>query len=228
MPRIARAVAVGVPHLITQRGNHRQDIFFSSEDRQVYLQWLAEYAAKYAVDIWAYCLMSNHIHLVATPNMPLGLAQTMRAVQSRFTQRQNRQFHWTGHLWQGRYFSAPLDESYCWHAIRYVERNPLRAKLVERAEDYPWSSAAAHCGLVTVPVLSPITIDHMLTTAGWSDWLAGDDGDEMLTLRAATASGNACGGSDFVERLSTIIGRPLQVKPRGRPKNRVPEAIGIE
>ena len=139
MPRIARAVAVGVPHHITQRGNHRQDIFFSSEDRQVYLQWL-----------------------------------------------------------------------------------------VERAEDYPWSSAAAHCGLVTVPVLSPITINHMLTTAGWSDWLAGDDGDEMLSLRAATASGNACGGSEFVKRLSTIIGRPLQAKPRGRPKNRVPEAIGIE
>ena len=162
MPRIARAVAVGVPYHITQRGNHRQDIFFSSEDRQVYLQWLAE------------------------------------------------------------------EESCCWHAIRYVERNPLRAKLVERAEDYPWSSAAAHCGLVTVPVLSPITIDHMLTTAGWSDWLAGDDGDEMLSLRAATASGNACGGSDFVECLSTIIGRPLQVKPRGRPKNRVPEAIGIK
>ena len=139
MPRIARAVAVGVPHHITQRGNHRQDIFFSSEDRQVYLQWL-----------------------------------------------------------------------------------------VERVEDYPWSSAAAHCGLVTVPVLSPITIDHILTTAGWSDWLTSDDGDEMLSLRTATASGNACGGSDFVERLSTILGRLLQVKPRGRPKNRVAEAIVIE
>ena len=75
-----------------------------------------------------------------------------------------------GHLWQGRYFSAPLDESYGWHTIRYVERNPRRAKLVERAEDYPWSSASAHCGLVTDSVLSPIPPDHILTAAGWSDW----------------------------------------------------------
>ena len=164
-------------------------------------------------------LLPNHIHLVVTPNMPFSLAHTMQAVQSRLTQQQNHHFHWAGHLWQGRYFSAPLDERYCWHAIRDVERNPLRAKLVERAEDYPWSSAAAHCGLITDPVLSPITIEHLLTAAGWSDWLSGEDGGEILSLRTATVSGNACGGSDLIERLSTLIGRPLQIKPRGRPKN---------
>ncbi len=225
MPRIARAVAVGVPHHVTQRGNHRQDVFFSPEDHQVYLQWLAEYAAKYNVSIWAYCLMLNHIHLVVTPNSPNALAHTMQAVQSRFTQRQNNQFHWEGHLWQGRFFSAPLDDSYFWHAIRYVERNPCRAKLVDRAEDYRWSSAAAHCGLVTDQILSPIIGEPAMTEVEWSDWLAGDEGDEIRLLRAATDSGNACGGPDFIARLSSIIGRPLQVKPRGRPKKLISQIV---
>ena len=107
----------------------------------LYLQWLAAYKEKYHLRIWAYCLMTTHMHLVATPEQETSLALTMQALHSRYTQRQNFLFHWVGHLWQGRFFSAPLDETYFWHAIRYVERNPVRAGLVERAEDYPWSRA---------------------------------------------------------------------------------------
>ncbi|HEY3379897.1 MAG TPA: transposase [Armatimonadota bacterium] len=218
MPRIARAIVVGVPHHLTQRGNHRQDVFFIQEDRQFYLQWLAEYAHKYQVRIWAYCLMTNHIHLVLTPEQECSLASTMRALHSRYTQRQNFIHQWAGHLWQGRYFSTALDEAYFWHAIRYVERNPVRADLVERAEDYSYSSAAGHCGLIHDPLLEPLPAETMIGPAGWSGWLAGEDGDELFALRASTASGRPCGSVSFLARLASMLGRPLHAKPRGRPR----------
>lgn len=218
MPRVARTVAVGVPHHLTQRGNRRLDVFFTPEDRQLYLHWLTDYAHKYQVRIWAYCLMTNHIHLVATPDQEGAFAGTMRALHSRFTQRQNVAHQWTGHLWQGRYFSAPLDAAYFWHAIRYVERNPVRMGLVERAEDYPWSSAAAHCGLCPDPLLEPLPVDNLIRPDAWSDWLAGADGDELGTLRAATASGHPCGSESFRERLASLLGCPLPARPRGRPR----------
>lgn len=217
MPRIARAIAIGVPHHLTQRGNHQQDVFFTPEDRVLYLQWLREYAQKYQMRLWAYCLMTNHLHLVTTPDDDLSLALTMRSLHSRYTQRQNAVHRWTGHLWQGRFASAPLDESYFWRAIRYVERNPVRAGLVARAEDYPWSSAAAHCGLADNPLLEPLPAENFIRQSEWSRWLSGEDGEDLPVLRAATASGRPCGAPDFIERVSTLIGRPLHAK-RGRPR----------
>jgi len=187
----------------------------------VYLHWLAEYAARYQLCIWAYCLMTNHIHLVVTPSFDLALARTMQAVQSRYSSRMNKEYHWNGHLWQGRFFSCPLDESYFWQAIRYVERNPLRARITERAEEYRWSSAAAHCGLVTDPLLAPLPAENMIAPDGWSGWLDGEDGDELLILRAGTLSGRPCGSPDFVENLSTVMGRSLHAKPRGRPRKNI-------
>jgi len=218
MPRIARAVAVGVPHHVTQRGNHRQDVFFTPDDYAVYLHWLAEYATKYQLRIWACCLMPNHVHLVVTPEREDTLARTMQAVQSRFTQRLNSRLHWHGHLWQGRFFSAPLDEYYFWHALRYVERNPVRAGLVARAETYPWSSAAAHCGVAPTNLLAPLPAETLMGADGWSAWLAGAEGEAILSLRAATSSGRPCGTLAFVEQMSSALGRPLQAPQRGRPR----------
>ena len=88
----------------------------------------------------------------------------------------------------------------------------------ECPEEYPWSSAAAHCGLVTDPLLTPLPAENMIAPAGWSGWLDGDDGDELLMLRAATLSGRPCGSPDFVDNLSTVMGRSLHEKPRGRPR----------
>ena len=147
MPRLARTVCPNVSHHITQRGNRREDVFFTDQDRRAYLGWLKEYAEQYKVDILAYCLMTNHIHLVAAPTTEAGLQQMLRPLHMRYAQRVNRARGWRGHVWQGRFFSSALDEAYLWAAIRYVERNPVRAKMVRRAENYLWSSARGHCGL---------------------------------------------------------------------------------
>ena len=133
MPRIARAVFSGVPHHITQRGNRREDVFFNEADRAAYLAWLSEYCAKYKVRVLAYCLMTNHIHVVAVPEADASLERVFRPLHTRYAQRVNRAKHWKGHVWQGRFFSSALDEPYLWAAIRYVERNPVRVGMVRRA-----------------------------------------------------------------------------------------------
>jgi putative transposase len=116
------------------------------EDREAYLTWLQAYCEKFEVEILAYCLMTNHVHLVAIPATDDGLQRVLKPLHMRYAQRINRAKGWKGHLWQGRFFSSPLDEAYLWAAVRYVERNPVRAGMVSRAENYRWSSAAAHCG----------------------------------------------------------------------------------
>ena len=128
MPRLARTVFAGVPHHVTQRGNRREDVFFNDDHRNQYLEWLVEYCQRYHVEALAYCLMSNHVHLVMIPESEAGLQQVLKPLHMRYAQRLNRERDWKGHVWQGRYFSSPLDERYTWEAIRYVERNPVRAK----------------------------------------------------------------------------------------------------
>lgn len=118
MPRLPRAVFAGFPHHITQRGNRREPVFFSDEDRQVYLSWLKEYADKHQVEVLAYCLMTNHVHLIAVPATDDGLQQMLKPLHMRYAQRFNRQRDWKGHVWQGRFFSSPLDDAYLWAAMR--------------------------------------------------------------------------------------------------------------
>ncbi|MDP1605464.1 MAG: transposase [Rhodocyclaceae bacterium] len=130
MPRLSRTVFAGIPHHITQRGNRREDIFFVDEDREAYLTWLREYCELHEVEILAYCLMTNHIHLVAVPARDDGLQRVFKPLHMRYAQRINRAHGWKGHLWQGRFFSSPLDDAYLWAAVRYVERNPVRNKRV--------------------------------------------------------------------------------------------------
>ncbi len=147
MPRIARTVFADIPHHVTQRGNRRENVFFTEGDRDAYLELLTEYCRDHEVKILAYCLMTNHVRLVAVPRQEDGLQCVFKPVDMRHAQYINRQHGWSGHLWQGRFFSSPLDEAYLWFCVRHVERNPVRAGMAERAEDYPRSSAAAHCGL---------------------------------------------------------------------------------
>ncbi len=221
MPRLARTVCAGVPHHITQRGNRREDVFFMDDDRIAYLNWLKEYAEKYEVDILAYCLMTNHIHLVAVPASEDGLHKTLKPLHMRYAQRVNRARQWKGHLWQGRFFSSALDEPYLWAAIRYVERNPVRAKMVRKAENYRWSSAAAHCGLKRDPVLTkkPSWQRQFENIGNWSAWLAeGDEPEQLGILRRNVESGLPCGADKFIQKLEKMTGQTLQYRPRGRPR----------
>jgi len=146
MPRIARAVVPECPHHITQRGNNRQGVFFVADDYRLYLDILREQSRRYGLEVHAYCLMANHVHLVATPHGADSLAKAVGRTHWRHSQAINRLHGRSGHLWQGRFYSCALDRPHFWAAVQYVERNPVRARLVRRAWDYAWSSAAAHCG----------------------------------------------------------------------------------
>ena len=144
MPRIARVVAPGFPHHITQRGNRRLQTFFCDEDYGAYVSLMSEWCGQHGVEIWAYCLMPNHVHLVAVPKSEDGLRRAIGEAHRRYTRRVNFREGWRGHLWQGRFASYPMDETYLLCAARYIELNPVRAKLVGDAAEWRWSSAPAH------------------------------------------------------------------------------------
>ncbi len=217
MSRPPRVVIPGLPHHLTQRGNRGQDVFYTPGDRQQYLVWLAESAQRYGLKVWAYCLMTNHVHLIVVPETPEAVAHALRDLHKRHAQRLNAERGWQGHLWQARYYSCVLDEAHLWEAVRYVERNPVRAGLVPAAEAYPWSSAAVHCGLRTDPVVSP---DLPLVAAidDWQTWLTSpEDETALASLRRATAKGLPCGDSSFLELIESRVGIPLRDRHRGRP-----------
>ncbi len=221
MPRLPRTVFANLPHHVTQRGNRREDIFFTDEDREAYLSWLKEYSDKHQVEILAYCLMTNHVHLVAVPATEEGLQRVLKPLHMRYAQRINRERGWKGHLWQGRYFSSPLDDAYLWAAVRYVERNPVRAGIVNRAENYRWSSAAAHCGNEIDSLITPKSSWNKKFSSidDWSAWLAeGDETEEIQILRTNIEKGLPCGTEGFIKRLSKLVGRELEYRPQGRPR----------
>ncbi|OGQ58255.1 MAG: hypothetical protein A3J24_00670 [Deltaproteobacteria bacterium RIFCSPLOWO2_02_FULL_53_8] len=221
MPRLPRTVFAGFPHHVTQRGNRREDIFFADEDREAYLSWLKEYSDKQQVEVLAYCLMTNHIHLIAVPATDEGLHRMLKPLHMRYAQSINRAHGWKGHLWQGRFFSAPLDEAYLWAAVRYVERNPVRAGMEHRAENYRWSSAAAHCGNRSDGLLNfqSCWSKQFAAIDDWSAWLAeGDETEKIQTLRQNIEKGLPCGEASFIQRLEKIVGRPLEYRPQGRPR----------
>jgi len=194
---------------MTQWGNRREDVFFDDKDRLTYLEWLRLYCEQHDVEILAYCLMTNHVHLVAVPHTPEGLQKVLKPLHMRYAQRVNRAQGWKGHLWQGRFFSSPLDEAYLWLAIRYVERNPVRAKMVDKAEEYRWSSAAAHCGLQEDHVLSQKNswMNKLVSVDDWSDWLkTEEEKNKLKVLRSHVEKGLPCGSDDFVQTLGHKTG----------------------
>ena len=224
MPRVPRNVWPDIPHHVTQRGNRRTQVFFSDADYRTYLAWMHGDARRYGLEVLAYCLMSNHVHLVAVPTNRRSFELALRHLHMRYAQRINRRHGWKGHLWQGRFFASALDESYFWCAVRYVERNPVKAGLVGRAEDYPWSSARAHCEGAWDPLLSmnPRWSQVLSRVSDWSSWLAaGDSAADVETLRTHTRRGLPCGSRNFIESLEDRAGRPLALRPRGRPRRRV-------
>jgi putative transposase len=176
---------------------------------------------RFHVEVLAYCLMTNHVHLVVVPGDEGALENVFRPLHTRYAQRINRARGWTGHVWQGRYYSSALDERYLWMAIRYVERNPVRAGMVSRAEDYRWSSAGNHCQAADDYVLTkdPAWRHQMTSIGDWSRWLDEPDRDEHLAvLRKQVERGLPCGTDDFVRNLEMRFGRPLRLAMVGRPR----------
>ena len=215
MARIARVVLPDYPHHVTQRGNRRQLVFFSDEDYRTYRTMLAKACRMARTEVWAYCLMPNHVHLILVPSRPDGLRAALGEAHRRYTRRINFREGWRGHLWQERFHSFPMDEKHLLAAVRYVELNPVRAGLVQRAGGWPWSSASAHLAgaddaLVRVaPMLERITC--------WQLYLeAGESAKRMDTMRLHTRTGRPLGGESFIDVAERIAGRAVRVGRPGR------------
>ena len=218
MGRIARAVAVEFPHHVTQRGNYRQTVFKRDQDYLLYLEWLKLYAEKYRLKIWAYCLMRNHVHYVAVPQLSDSLARTFNTLHMRYSQYANKRVNATGHLWQGRFFSCALDEAHLFAAVRYVENNPVRAGIVQKAEEYKWSSAKAHIARKKDSILSG---DCYLEKEikDWKSYLrAAEDKTVVKNFRQHTRTGWPCGNDVFLNKIEHLLGRQVSANPRGRPR----------
>ena len=229
MPRMARAIAVGCAHHITQRGNNREDVFFVDDDRQVYLQILQEQAGKYGLEILGYCLMTNHVHVVAIPHAEDSLAKGIGRTHVRYSQYINRFHGRSGHLWQGRFHSCALDNRHLWMAMKYVELNPVHAKLCRRAWRYAWSSAAAHTDEKARSELLNLPWWYKQFTAqAWREELAeGVSEEEAARIRLRTHTGRPLGSDRFVSKLETLLGRRVRPLPVGRPrKERAPARRG--
>jgi putative transposase len=204
---------------VTQRGNYRQEVFFEAGDRRQYLAWLTDYAQKYGMEVWAYCLMTNHVHIIAFPHSPESLARTLAAAHTRYSQMINRRTGKGGHLWQGRFFSCPLDDDYLIRAARYIEMNPVRAGLAAKAADWPWSSARAHLEGIEDPLLAGASWPPEELRGEWSQILSEPDDQEILSaIRKYTHTGHPLGSDSFIATLEKTVGRLLRALPRGRPK----------
>ncbi len=218
MARIARVVVPGAAHHVTQRGNRRQQTFFSDDDYTEYLSLMRRYSEKCGVSIWAYCLMPNHVHLIAVPDREDSLARAIGEAHRRYTRMINFREGWRGYLWQGRFASYVMDEAYLLACARYVELNPVRAGLVERPEEWRWSSAAAHMEgkddvLVAVgPLLDKARYD-------WHDFLTLPVAtSEAGLIRKHERTGRPLGSKEFVVGLEARLDRQLSPHKPG-PKN---------
>jgi putative transposase len=219
MVRLARVVAPGIPHHITQRGNRRQATFFCAEDYQAYIALMGEWCRACAVEVWAYCLMPNHVHLIAAPDSEDGLRRAIGEAHRRYTRRVNFREGWRGHLWQGRFTSCPMDEPYLLTAARYIEQNPVRAGLAARPWEYPWSSASAHVAgrddvLVTAAPLLKLV-------GNWEGFLSLETSEEAVRrLRRHERSGRPLGDEPFTAAVERQLHRTLR---RGKPGPRAAE-----
>jgi putative transposase len=221
VPRFARVVAVGAPHHVTQRGNNRQRVFHSQQDYRVYLALLAERARQHECCVLGYCLMPNHVHLVVIPDRSQALARALGRAHNAYSRYVNGRLARSGHLWQSRFYSAPLSRHHLIDALRYVALNPLRAKLVERAAEYRWSSAAAHlAGHDSSGLLDLSEWSKICPPGEWSGQLAYSNEEERWAerLREATRHGRPWGDESFVRQISELAGRDLIPGPRGRPR----------
>jgi putative transposase len=220
MARLARVIAPGVAHHITQRASGKRFILQSDADRHVYLRLLRESADLHGVMVIGFCLMSNHVHIVATPRKAASLALAFKHAHGRFASYWNAANCSSGHLWQSRYYSCPLDEHHLWEALRYTELNPVRAGMVALAEQWPWSSATVHCGVpFSDPWLDAEHWEKRWNSDTWKEFLdAGHSASSLDQIRRNTHTGRPLGSVDFTRRLELEMQRYLAPRKPGPKK----------
>ena len=225
MPRAARVTDLRMPHHITQRGNYRQKVFDKEEDFKVYIDLINECSGKYGLRILAYCLMNNHVHFIAIPMEKESLSGTFKTTHMRYSQYFNKKKKASGHLWQGRFYSSILDEQHLIEAVRYVERNPVRAKLVKNAWDWKWSSAGAHVGKREADInLAQNAFLKEVIKDNWKQYLSQKDEAKYVNeLRRLTKVGRPFVGEKTLKSLEDKFKMKLKSVPRGRPKKKTNE-----
>lgn len=214
---------------MTQRGNRQQDVFLSDQDRLVYLRTLGRYCRQHGVVVEGYCLMTNHVHLIAVPDKDDSLAKALGQAHRDYARWHNVLHGHSGHLWQNRFYSCPLEERHWGEALRCVELNPVRAHLVAVAWDWPWSSARAHStGADGAGMLDLVRWQGRFTPARWREALELGlaQAGLMERIREATRTGRPFGSTEYVDRLEQEMGRTLRPKKRGRKPNRRLAAAG--
>ena len=217
MPRSARIVVPGLAHHVIQRGNRQQEIFFSDDDRRAYLDLLRIYCRKTGTRCLAWCLMDNHVHLALVPQLADGLRATLAAVHTAYSQRINAAQATSGHLFQGRFLSYPMDDAHLMVAVRYIENNPVKAGLVSQAEAWAWSSARAHVEQRDDGLTDLATLGRHV--ANWRAMLAGglEAADQVDT---AIRTGLPLGAEPWRQDLARQFGRSTTPAKRGpKPPN---------
>ena len=228
MPRKPRLFVEGLPQHIIQRGNNRQAIFTEDAERRRYLAWLGEIAAERGLAVHAYVLMTNHVHLLATPEAPDSVGRTLQSLGRRYVPYFNGRHDRSGTLWDGRYRSALVDsESYFLVCSRYIELNPIRAGLVRRRRDYAWSSYRRNAEgrsddlLLEHPVYTALGPGPEARCQAYSRLFEEEiPARQMAAIRSATNRGGALGTEAFLEALEARFGRSAVPRPRGRPRKK--------
>ncbi len=239
MPHTVSTVIPKLPCHITQRGSNRYNVFQDDEDRLKYLSWIDEYSKKYRLSIFAYCLMDNHVHFIVTPQKEDTLAGVLGIAHIRYSQYINKKMKVSGSLWQGRFYSCTLNISHLMAAIRYVEKNPVRAGIVKKAREWKWSSAATHIGEASQMIhLEDITNLIDVSTESWKQYLDSDENEKDINdIRKHTLLGMPLGTAvsfnvkpdKEVDRLVSVLSgdklkkrtvKKLSVSPKGRPTKR--------
>lgn len=242
MQHTARDDIPKLPCHITQRGSYRYNVFRDDEDRLKYLSWIDEYSKKYRLFVFAYCLMDNHVHFIATPQKEDTLAGVLGIAHIRYSQYINKKKKASGSLWQGRFHSCTLNNSHLMAAIRYVEKNPVRAGIVKNAWEWKWSSAATHIGEANQMIhLEDITNLIDVSAESWKQYLDSDENEKDINdIRKHTLSGIPLGtavsfnvkSDKKVDRLVSVLSgdklkkrtvRKLSVSPKSRPAKRTVE-----
>ena len=220
MVRRARTVIPKVAHHITQRGNNRQDVFLDDDDRRKYLEILETTSRQFGLRIHGYCLMTNHVHIIAEPENEEALSLGIGRANLRYSIAVNQRTGKSGRLWHNRFYSCPLDDTHYLAAMRYIERNPVRAKITRTAWQWPWSSAAAHTGKISLPQ-SILSYRHWqklgIAPHDWRMELMHVEDDAVIdALRHATNTGWPLGSDKFIDKMEKSLDRRLRPLPIGR------------
>jgi putative transposase len=226
MPRLPRPIADGLLYHALNRGNNRAPIFFSAEDYRAFLDALDQTQQRYPFRLFGYCLMTNHFHLLLAPDPGQSVSRILQSLTVAHTWRYHRSHGSSGHVWQGR-FKSPLvqDDEHALTVLRYIEANPLRARMVVDLANYPWSSYAVH-GLGRPDLLiSPLLAwdgaeaDEVKRRTWWREWVSTPQTEkELSAVRHAVASGRPYGDSAWTARTAAACGLALTTRPRGRPR----------